>query len=160
MTIISEHFYNKNRFICQKERIWFQNFKEELIITVLDQNQNKSMELESPNKTTNEFSNDNGKPKIIILFWNLVRKKNCFQRWNYQMLIKNIKINLWNWDFLMKQQVHLVLIMVKLTMIQGHFYIEIKSIKLKEFDFKTLKKKFDYSCFVWRTVNRWGRKSK
>ena len=90
------------------------------------------MELESPNKTTNEFSNDNGKPRIIILFWNLVREKNCFQRWNYQMLIKNIKINLWNWDFLMKQQVHLVLIMVKLTMIQGHFYKEIKSIKLKE----------------------------
>ena len=76
---ISEHFYNINRFICQKERIWFQNFKEELIITVLDQNQNKSMELESPNKTTNEFSNDNGKPKIIILFWNLVRKKIVFR---------------------------------------------------------------------------------
>ena len=50
------------------------SFIEKDILPDGEENQNKSMEFEIPNKTTNDFSNDNGKPRIINCpFYNHVK---------------------------------------------------------------------------------------
>lgn len=50
------------------------SFIEKDILPDGEENQNKSMEFEIPNKTTNDFNNDNGKPRIINCpFYNHVK---------------------------------------------------------------------------------------